>query len=118
MEAHQVLPSSIMTDCCKALRVELVNADNRPSAITIEIWLRDTSLKSGPTLSLGSVVIPSSKAHSISLKRSPINEVLTFRLPPGPHGSKFDEITLMIKPAWERTLAGSQVAIRNFVLVP
>ena len=71
MEAHQVLPSSIMMDCCKALRVELVNADNRPGAITIEIWLRDTSAKSVPTLSLGRVVIPSSKAHSISLKRSP-----------------------------------------------
>ena len=118
MEAHQVLPSFNMTDCCTALRVELVNADNRPGAITIEIWLRDTSMKSALALSLGSVVIPSSKALSISLKRSPINEVLTFRFPPGAHGSKFDEITLMIRPAWERALAGSQVAIQNFVLVP
>jgi hypothetical protein len=118
MEAHQVLPTSMMIDCCKALRVELVNADNRPGAITIETWLRDTSTKAAPMLSLGSVVIPSSNVRSISLTRSPINEALTFRFPPGARGRKFDEITLIIRPAKERALAGSQVAIQNFVLVP
>lgn len=118
MEAHQVLPTSIMMDCCKALRVELVNADDRPGAITIETWLRDSSTKSAQIWSLGSVVIPSSNIRSVSLTRSPINETLTFRFPPGARGRKFDEITLIIRPAKERALAGSQVAIQNFVLVP
>jgi hypothetical protein len=63
-------------------------------------------------------VIPSSKARSISLMRPPIKEVLTFQFPAAAPIRKFDEITLMIRPAWERGLAGSRVSIQNFVLVP
>ncbi len=118
MAAHQTLMHPIKMDCCKALLVELINADDRPGAITLEVWLRDSSTQAHSTLLLGSAVIPSSTAHSISLNRAPVNEVLAFNFPPENHGKSFDEITLLIKPAWERALAGSKVAIKDFVLVP
>jgi hypothetical protein len=118
MAAHQTLLRPIKMDCCKALRVELINADNRPGAITIEILLRETSTQSMSMLSLGSIVIPSSTARSVSLTRAPAHESLTFHFPPGSQGKSFDEITLLIKPAWERALAGSKVAISDFVLIP
>ena len=118
MAAHQTLLHPIKMDCCKALRVELINADNRSGRITIEILLRDTSTQSNSTLSLGSIVIPSSTIRSISMNRAPVNEVLTFHFSPAARGKSFDEITLLIKPAWERALAGSKVAIHDFVLVP
>jgi hypothetical protein len=31
---------------------------------------------------------------------------------------RFDEITVIIKPSSERALAGSKIAIQNFVLLP
>jgi hypothetical protein len=118
MAAQQTLLRPIKMNCCKALRVELINADNRPGAITIEILLRESSTQSTSMLSLGSVAIPSSTARSVSLTRAPVNESLTFHFPPDSQGKSFDEITLLIKPAWERALAGSKVAIHDFVLIP
>lgn len=118
MAAHQALLRPIAMTCCKALQVELINADNRLGAITIEVLLRDVSGPSNPTLSLGNVVIPSSTARFIPFDRGPVKEKLTFRFPPGEQNQSFDQITVLIKPSWERALAGSRVAIADFVLVP
>jgi hypothetical protein len=39
-------------------------------------------------------------------------------MPAKAHGRRFDEITVVIKPSSGRALAGSKIAIQNFVLVP
>jgi hypothetical protein len=39
-------------------------------------------------------------------------------MPAAARGSRFDEIQVVIKPSFERELAGSKVAIQNFVLIP
>jgi hypothetical protein len=118
MEAHQVLLSPIHMSCCSALRVDTVNADDRPGAIAIEVILRNTGSKSSPALSLGTMVLPSTIVPAIPLDRQPVHETLTFRFPRGARGRQFNEITIRIKPAEERSLAASQMSIEDFVLVP
>jgi hypothetical protein len=118
MEAHQVVPSPIRMSCCSALRVDTVNADDRPGAIAIEVILTDAGSKAGSALSLGTVVLPSSTGAMIPLDRQPVHETLTFRFPRGTHRGQFNEITIRIKPSEERALAASQVSIEDFVLVP
>jgi hypothetical protein len=39
-------------------------------------------------------------------------------MPATARGRRFDKITVVIKPSSERALAGSKIAIQNFVLVP
>jgi hypothetical protein len=118
MEAHQVLSPSIAGDCCHAIRVELLNGDYRPGAIQIEVLLGNTSSKSRPAISLGSIPIPSSELHHIPLNRPPVPESLRFQIPPAARGRRFDEITVILKPAWERNRGGSKITIENFVLLP
>jgi hypothetical protein len=118
MEAHQALLNPISADCCRAMRVDLLNGDDRPGTIRIELRLRDTSNNSGSSLLLGSIAIPSSQLQHIALNRPPVPESLRFQMPSKAHGMRFDEITVVIKPSSDRALAGSKIAIENFVLVP
>jgi hypothetical protein len=118
MEAHQMLPTPISVDCCHAMRIDLLNGDDRPGLIRVELLLKDTSVKHGASLLLGSVPIPSSQLQHIPLNRSPVPESLRFQMPATAHGRRFDEITVVIKPASDRALAGSKIAIQNFVLIP
>jgi hypothetical protein len=118
MEAHQTLPTPISGDCCHAMRIDLLNGDDRPGLIRIELLLRDTSGKPGSSLLLGSIAIPSSETQHIALNRPPVPESLRFRMPAKARGRRFDEITVVIKPSSERALAGAKIAIQNFVLVP
>jgi hypothetical protein len=118
MEAHQTLLAPISGDCCHALRVDLLNGDDRPGPIHIEVLLRDTSGRPGSAILLGSITIPSSQLQHIALNRPPVPESLRFQMPAKAHGRRFDEITVVIKPSSDRALAGSKIAIQNFVLVP
>ena len=118
MEAHQRLPDAISGDCCRAMRIDLLNGDYRPGVIRIELLLSDTSSKTGSPLTLGSVPIPSSQLRHISINRPPIPESLRFQMPASAHGRHFDEITVVIKPSSDRAMAGSKIAIRSFVLIP
>jgi len=83
MEAHQTLTSSINIHCCRALKLNLVNADNQAGRIAVEILLVDSAAKPISLVSLGSIVIPSSKTQSISFERPPTDEALTFHFPSG-----------------------------------
>lgn len=118
MEAHQSLAAPISTDCCHALRVDLLNGDDRLGVINIEVTLKDTSLGKHRSLFLGSLPVRSSELQHIPLNRPPVHESLRFEIPATAHGSRFDEIQVVIRPSSERELAGSKVAIQNFVLVP
>jgi hypothetical protein len=118
MEAHQTLPTPISGDCCHAMRIDLLNGDDRPGLIRIELLLRDTSGKPGSSLLLGSIPIPSSQLQHIPLNRPPVPESLRFQMPATARGRYFDEITVVIKPSSDRALAGSKISIQNFVLLP
>jgi hypothetical protein len=58
-----------------------------------------------------SPVIPSSVARSNPRNRSPVDEILTFPFPARTHKKQFDEITVVIKPAKERSLVGACITI-------
>ncbi len=118
MEAHQNLGSHIDLGCCSKIRVELQNADNRVGAIGIEVLLRDTNLPAAWPLSLGIVTIPSSRLQNISINRPPVEETLSFSIPPHPTIHRFDEITVAIHPSYQRTLIGAKISIENFELIP
>jgi hypothetical protein len=118
MEAHQTLTSSINMNCCKAMQLNLVNADNQEGRIAVKVLLSDTVARPFSAVSLGSAVIPSSKAHLISFQRPPTNESMTFRFPPNVHGADFNSIAALVRPDWDRALAGSKVSIQSIVLLP
>jgi hypothetical protein len=118
MEAHQMLVTPISGDCCRAIRVDLLNGDDRPGPIRIELLLRDTSAKPSSSVLLGSIAIPSSELQHIPLNRQPVPESLRFQMPAKARGRRFDEITVAIQPSSDRALGGSKIAIQNFVLVP
>jgi hypothetical protein len=132
MEAHQYLGSSVKMDCCRALRMEILNADTRPGVFYMEVVLRNTQTKastlklSGANLyreseirsSLGSVLVASSARPEIGDNHRPVEETLSFPFPAHSQMKRFDEITVIFRPSQERSLVGAQTAIRQFVLVP
>ena len=119
MEAHQPLDREIAMSCCRSLRVDIKNADNVPGSIAVEVLLRDrVATKKTLAVSLGTVVLPSSTVSPMPLNRLPVDDKVTFQLPRAAHGKTFNEITVRIKPEISRTLAGAQVGIKDFVLVP
>jgi len=65
----------------------------RPGIIRAELLLRDTSDKTGSSLLLGSIAVPSSQQQHIALNRAPVPESLRFQMPAKAHGRRFDEIT-------------------------
>jgi hypothetical protein len=81
MEAHQTLRTPISGDCCRTMRIDLLNGDDRLGLIQIELRLKDISGKSSSSLLLGSIPIPSSQLHHIPLNRPPIPESLRFQMP-------------------------------------
>ena len=118
MEAHQYLGNPIEMSCCRVLRLAIQNADDRVGEISIEVLLTRTTGKGSFTQSLGTLVVPSSEGKHITLGRPPVDETLNFPIPPGAHGRQFDEITVAIKPSWERMLAGAHIAVQHFELIP
>jgi hypothetical protein len=122
MEAHQPLGKPVSMSCCGALRVNVINADNVPGSIGLEVLLRDTVSRKITAVSLGTVVLASSKVSPMPLTRPPVEESVTFPLTrvlsQAERHKSFDEITVRIKPERSRSLAGAQVAIKSFMLEP
>ena len=115
MEAHQHLLTPIPTDCCKAINVALINADNIPGAITVQLLLTDAATHQ--TQILGQQTIASSLPSHFSLTRAPVNETLHFSISPGKL-RHFNEITVAFVNARERALGGAKVSLLNFTLIP
>jgi hypothetical protein len=65
---------------------------------------------------LGTVTIPSSEVEG--LRELPAEETMAFAVPASVVGREFDEITVVVRPAQERSRTGAQIAIRRFVLMP
>jgi len=118
MQAHQNLGVPIDLACCAAIDLALTNADIRPGAIQLGLLLTDSTTPGKPTLYLGAKVVPSSTARSISLNRAPVKETLRFPVIPSSKLTRFDEITVIYLPAWERDLAGAKLSLQSFTLIP
>jgi hypothetical protein len=115
MAAHQTLDTPIDMESCKELDLAVINADKSPGEIEVEVLLRDAATKRSQYL--GKRPIPSSMAPEFSIHRGPVQEKLRFHVL---HGqlSRFDEITVLIVPSIDRSLAGARVAVKQFELIP
>jgi hypothetical protein len=123
MEAHQFLGMLIDRSCCREIQVAITNADTSPGRISLGVSLVNSTLPNpslikGQAETLGVKVIQSSEPQHFSMKRSPVEEVLTFPIPPGGKVLQFDQIKVLFLPAPERSSGAAKVAIRNFRLVP
>jgi hypothetical protein len=117
MEAHQSLAKPLSLTCCRSLRVDVTNADNRPGKISLEVILRNRDRADGAMpVSLGTAVLPTSTVSPMPLTRGPVDDKLTFELPRAARGKSFNEIAVRIKPERSRSLAGSRIAIKDFAL--
>jgi hypothetical protein len=97
--------------CCRALRLNVVNADAVPGKITIEVQVRD---EHGYVASLGNKLLVSSAVSPMPLHRAPVPETLVFQLPRGAKNKQIDEITVRMKPERSRSLAAPEIAIESF----
>ncbi|RSL16931.1 hypothetical protein EDE15_2458 [Edaphobacter aggregans] len=117
MEAHQKLGAPIDFNCCSSVEIVVQNADHRPGAIALELWLVDSASPRVIGRYIGTVTIPSSEGEGVSSEEQG-EEKLEFSVPEGGGGGEFNEITVVVRPAAERARAGAQIAIRQFVLQP
>jgi hypothetical protein len=117
MEAHQNLGSSINLDCCKEIDVTITNADDRPGRISIGMILTDSTWPDKASQHLEEKPIVSSQAPHFSMNQPPTEEKLRFQITKGKL-RRFDEITVLILPAKERSLGGAKIAIQQFTLIP
>jgi hypothetical protein len=111
MEAHQRLAREMDMSCCRAMRLNLVNADAVPGSITLEVQFRDGH---GYVLSAGRKVLPSSVVSPMPLHRAPVHETLVFQIPRAAKGKQIDEITVKVQPERSRSLAAPEVGIESF----
>ena len=108
----------INLNCCSQIRVAIQNADNRPGTIALGVILTNTRLAGKPSISLGREPVTSSHPVRFSIDRTPVSEVLDFRIPANPKIRQFDQLTVVFKPSPERALGGVKIAIKQFMLVP
>jgi hypothetical protein len=113
MEAHHKLDQSIATDCCRAIQVEVRNADRYPRTIALELylvgrprqmWLGKAAVESQPKVSGDTV--------------TPVLETLEFAMPVAPAIAEFDEFKLVFSRAQARMDKSAKLAIERFVLMP
>lgn len=118
MQAHQSLARPVDLACCGQMEVTVENGDNRAGRIDLAVLLTDTSLPGKPSVYLGANPILSTEADHFFFKTSPVDEELTFTIPPHARINRFDEITVLFFPAEERSTLGAKVGIRQFELLP
>jgi hypothetical protein len=111
MEAHQKLAKPLDGSCCRAVQLNVLNAEAVPGSITLEVQLRDAH---GYVSSLGNKVLASSLVSPMPLHRAPVQETLVFQIPRGVKSRKFDEMTVRVKPEGSRSLAAPEIAIESF----
>jgi hypothetical protein len=120
MQAHQPLAAPVAMNCCTSIRLAIKNAETSPGPISVEILLRNVaSKKPTTTLSLGTLVIPSSiRPRNPSAQQA--DDILNFPFPPHTtaHSRQFNEITVAITPPPSRSRTGAHVAVQYFELAP
>jgi hypothetical protein len=123
MQAHQTLPQPIPVRGGEALDLTLRNGDNREGRIEVGVLLTNSRGPGimeldKPTLMLGVKPMLSSEAPTFTYKANPVEEDLTFAIPPHPAMRQFDTITVMFFPTEARANQAARVGIRQFELLP
>jgi hypothetical protein len=113
MEAHQHLGTTVTLTCCRAIQVELTNADPFGAETLLELILWDTTQRGKPSLSLGMLPVESRPTLGV-----PTPAAITFPLPASPRIQSFDAVSVRFhRPQFRRTRS-VRIALESFVLLP
>jgi hypothetical protein len=113
MEARHRLEQPLSIRCCRAIQVEITNADTLANTVYLEVILiNNTHPSTQPTL-LGSQPV-----NSVPEKNQPAAELLRFPFPNSPTITQFDEIRILFHRAISRADRSARASINRFVLIP
>jgi hypothetical protein len=118
MEAHQNLGTLIDLSCCSEIQIAIRNADRYPATVSLELIVRNTTLRRRPFQSLGRGTVRSMRPWMLYDDRPPTTEVLHFTVPGNARISRFDEIMVVFHLDSDRSFAAAKMGIESFVLVP
>jgi hypothetical protein len=118
MEAHQQLIGPVRLSRCGEIDVVIENRDNLRGAISLGLLLGDSHSPGKPTLYLGQKEIETTLSGFFYYKTAPVSETLRFAIPRPAPMRRFDEITVMVLPDPEHSMAGPKIAIQEFDLLP
>jgi len=117
MEAHQKLETPIDVRCCRAVQIEVLNADHYPGSLLLELVLLDTEHGAPIPLSLGTALVTSHPDTS----RDPVvpaREMLEYAVPADPSIDQFNELKVVFRRAGQRMDKSAKVSVERFVLLP
>ncbi|MEO8594494.1 MAG: hypothetical protein ABI759_14355 [Candidatus Solibacter sp.] len=117
MEARHKLDQTVSLSCCRAVRLEIRNADRYPDTITLDLVLIDNELPGAPQITIGHANVTSRPDTGADLVK-PVNETLEFPMPPNPTPDAFDEFRVVFQRARSRADKSAKVSIERFILVP
>jgi len=111
MEAHQRLEEPLDLGCCRAIRVDIWNADRFPGTVALELFVIDgrksTSLGEAPVRSA-----PNLKTDSVMA----VPESLEFTVPAGT--GECSELKVIFRRDKSRQDKSARIALERFQLVP
>jgi hypothetical protein len=117
MEAHQKLETPIDVSCCRAIQLEVVNADHYPGTLSLELILLNTDEHPLQSLRLGSVPVTTwpdlSHDHV-----TPVRQTVEFAVPAQAMMQQFTEFKIVFLRARLRMDKSARLAIERFVLMP
>jgi len=100
------------------MHVTIRNGDNRPGRIDMGVLLTNKSLPGKPSVFLGAKPIVSTQPGKFAVKAVPVEEDVTFAIPPRVPLRRFDDITVFFFPAPQRATLGTRIAIEQFTIDP
>ena len=119
MEAYQKLGREVDTQCCSGIQIAILNTDQSPGTVALELVLIDTQPPSQPTFSLGSIVV-TSRSRTVSAAGSalPARETLDFAIPAATPIYQFDVIKVIFHRDSLRRDTSARMSIESFLLLP
>lgn len=118
IEAHDHLANLINLDCCSRIQIAIRNADRYPETVSLQLVLVDTSRRHSPSLSLGKMMVNSTRPWNLYEKAASVSETLSFAIPPHRSLQSFDEVKIVFFLDRARADAAARIAIDHFVLIP
>jgi hypothetical protein len=118
IEAHDHLANLIELDCCSRVEIAIRNADRYPESVWLELVLVNTTMPHNPSVSLGRVMVNSTRPWKFDKKQPSVDETLSFPIPKRGSLRAFDEVKIVFLLDRTRADDGARIAIDHFVLVP
>jgi len=118
IEAHDHLDNLIDLNCCSRVQVAIRNADRYPETVSLELVLVNTTVPHNPSVSLGRMMVNSTRTWELYEKPETVDETLSFPIPARRSLRAFDEVKIVFVLDRARADAGARIAIDHFILVP